>query len=122
MGIVYVSGFDTAGIPAKCGMALRAPQLTASGNAENAHAARGARLGVLPHQGRRRHIVGIAFVWRIAIVALDLAAFWTRPFLAQTAFPLTAEKSATFGVRTRTGKCCTGGGSGGHTNMVPLIV
>jgi hypothetical protein len=60
--IVYDARFNLTRVPTKCGMTLRAPQLAASGNAENAYTAIGTRFRVVAHQGRRCHLIGMAFV------------------------------------------------------------
>jgi len=47
---------------------------------------------------------GVAFVGSIPGPTFDLAAFWTRPLVTQTAFPLGTEESGTIRVGAGAGK------------------
>jgi hypothetical protein len=68
---------------------------------ENIGVAIGARFGLAHHEGGRCHVFRLAFVLRIATGSFDFVAIGARPFLAYTAFPLSAQVAAAIGVGAR---------------------
>jgi hypothetical protein len=92
------TGFNTSSAPTKCGAALGAPHLITTVDFENPGSAIGTRFSIIGQELGGGDIVGMASMFHVALQTLEFVASRTRPFFADTAFPLTAQEPAALGI------------------------
>lgn len=96
--------FNASSAPTKCGAAFGAPHLITTVDLENPRPAIGTRFGIVGQELGGGDIVGMASMFHVALQTFEFVTSRTRPFFADTAFPLTAQEPAALGIGTSTHK------------------